>query len=69
MVLTFKLLNIVWRIDDQFVHVGCVVLENINYTIITPYINHTLITYFRHIYMHHICDEILTAIFITWLYN
>ena len=50
--------------DDQFVNVGCVVLESINYAIITSYINHTYILPF--------CDEVLTAIFIlfsTWLYN
>ena len=29
--------------DDEFVNVGCAVLENINYAIITSYINHTLV--------------------------
>ena len=50
--------------DDWLVNVGCVILENINYTIITSYFHHT--------YIRPFCDETLTTIFIlfsTWLYK
>ena len=42
--------------DGKFTNVGCVVLENIDYVIITPYISHTFIRPF--------CAKIPTTIFI-----
>ena len=58
--------------EGQFINVGCVVLEIINYAIISSYISHTLIILSSYLYIRPFCDEIVTAIFIlfnTWLYN